>query len=134
MIKQATYIGDTKLDAPTARPTILLPTIIPQTSEVTACHREPMINRTSAIRITRLRPNLSPKIPPNGLATSANKLVLDVIRLLSSVVRLRSERSEPMATNVDEITPVLGYRVSAYPGRDGVNQYEGEGKAPTTYS
>ena len=80
------------------------------------------MNRTSAIKMTRLRPNLSPSIPPNGLATSANKLVLDVIKLLSSVVRLRWERSVPMATSVDEITPVLdGCPVSAYTPHEAAN-------------
>lgn len=38
---------------------------------------------------------------------SANKLVQDVIRLLSTVVRLRFERSEPIDTSVEEMTPVL---------------------------
>lgn len=38
---------------------------------------------------------------------SANRLVQDVIRLLSTVVRVRFERSEPIDTSVEEITPVL---------------------------
>ena len=43
----------------------------------------------------------------NGLAINANKLVHDVMRLLSSVVNVRPERSDPMVTKVEEITPVL---------------------------
>lgn len=37
----------------------------------------------------------------------ANRLVEDVIKLLSTVVNSRFERSEPTDTSVDEMTPVL---------------------------
>jgi hypothetical protein len=57
--------------------------------------------------MTFRRPNLSASTPVNGLAINANRLVQDVIRLLSSVVNGRPERSDPMVTKVDEITPVL---------------------------
>lgn len=57
--------------------------------------------------MTFRRPNLSASTPVNGLAINANKLVHDVMRLLSSVVNVRPERSDPMVTKVDEITPVL---------------------------
>lgn len=43
----------------------------------------------------------------NGLATSANKLVQEVIRLSSRVVKGRFERSVPIVTSVEEMTPVL---------------------------
>lgn len=57
--------------------------------------------------MTFRRPNLSASTPVNGLAINANRLVHDVMRLLSSVVNGRPERSDPMVTKVDEITPVL---------------------------
>ena len=57
--------------------------------------------------MTFRRPNLSANTPVNGLAINANRLVQDVMRLLSSVVNGRPERSDPMVTKVDEITPVL---------------------------
>jgi hypothetical protein len=50
---------------------------------------------------------LSARIPVKGLATSANKLVQDVMRLSSRVVNGRLDRSEPMVTRVEDITPVL---------------------------
>lgn len=72
-----------------------------------ACNNAPKTKRTSATRITLLRPSLSASAPATGLAIRANKLVEDVIRLLSKVVRGRLERSEPIDTRVDEMTPVL---------------------------
>ena len=65
------------------------------------------MNSTSAITIIHFRPSLSARMLVTGLATRANKLVLEVMRLLSRVVRERWERSEPIETKVDEITPVL---------------------------
>ena len=53
-----------------------------------------------------LRPNLSAKIPVMGLAIKAPRLVQDVMRLLSSVVR-GCPRSVPMETRVEDMTPVL---------------------------
>jgi hypothetical protein len=52
-----------------------------------------------------------------GLAINANRLVHDVIRLLSSVVNGRFERSVPTVTKVEEMTPVLEVQttVSRYP-------------------
>lgn len=101
------YNGETRLAAPTAKPTALRPNIIPSTDPVSACHNAPRAKRPSAIRITFFRPNLSARTPANGLATNANKLVQDVMRLLSRVVRGRLDRSEPIDTRVEEITPVL---------------------------
>lgn len=102
-----TYSGVTKLAPPIASPTMLRPAIIPHTVFVTACNSAPRAKRTSATRITFLRPSLSASAPATGLATRANKLVQDVIRLLSRVDRVRFERSEPIDTRVDEMTPVL---------------------------
>lgn len=65
------------------------------------------MNNTSATTITRFRPSLSANIPASGLAIRANKLVDDVMKLLSVVVRSRPERSVPTDTSVDEMTPVL---------------------------
>jgi hypothetical protein len=52
-----------------------------------------------------------------GLAINANRLVHDVIRLLSRVVNGRFERSVPTVTKVEEMTPVLEVQttVSRYP-------------------
>lgn len=102
-----TYKGVTRLAPPTAKPTALRPAIIPHTLPVTACHNAPTAKRASATRITFLRPSLSARTPARGLAIRANRLVQDVIRLLSRVVRGRLERSEPIETSVEEITPVL---------------------------
>lgn len=101
-----TYSGTTKLAPPMARPTILLPAIIPDTLVVIACHSAPMTNKTSATTTTLFRPRLSARIPATGLATSAKRLVQEVMRLLSRVVNGR-ERSAPMETRVEEMTPVL---------------------------
>lgn len=70
-----------------------------------------MVNRTSATRMTYFRPSRSANIPARGLAIKANRLVEDVIRLLSRVESGR-ERSDLMDTKVEEMTPVLGYFVS----------------------
>jgi hypothetical protein len=86
---------------------MLLPSIIPHTSFVTACVNAPTVNKMSATRITLLRPSLSARIPASGLATKAKRLVQEVIRLLSKVVSERFDRSEPIDTRVEEITPVL---------------------------
>ena len=45
----------------------------------------------------------------SGEARSAKKEVHDVMRLLSSVVSGREERSLPMETSVEEMTPVLTF-------------------------
>lgn len=73
--------------------------------------------------MTVFRPDLSARIPANGLATSANKLVQDVIRLLSSVVSGRPDKSDPIDTRVADMTPVLYPRqflsVASYMDKDG---------------
>lgn len=56
--------------------------------------------------MTFFRPNLSASTLAIGLANKANRLVQDVIRLLSRVVS-GWERSVPIDTRVDEMTPVL---------------------------
>ena len=55
------------------------------------------------------RPSLSARTPVTGLATSAKKLVLAVIILLSKAVSGR-DKSEPMEIRVDDMTPVLHSR------------------------
>lgn len=100
------YSGTTKLAAPTARPTILLPPIIPHTLVVTACQRAPVTKRTSAVARTLFRPSLSAEMPARGLATRAKRLVQEVIRLLSRVESGR-DKSGPIDTRVEEMTPVL---------------------------
>ncbi len=70
-----------------------------------------MVNSISANRITCFRPSLSASTPASGLAISAKRLVEDVIKLLSSVDS-GWDRSEPMDTRVDDITPVLRHDVS----------------------
>jgi hypothetical protein len=57
--------------------------------------------------MTLLRPSVSARMPVSGDATRAKKEVHDVTRLLSKVVRGREERSEPMDTRVEDMTPVL---------------------------
>lgn len=57
--------------------------------------------------MTDLRPRESARMPVSGEAISAKKDVADVMRDLSSVVSGLDERSEPMDTRVEEITPVL---------------------------
>ena len=106
-IPSRTHNGVTRLAAPIASPTILLPTTIPHTSDVTACHSAPMTNRTSAMLITAFLPYLSAITPARGLARRANRLVDAVTRLLSSVVSSLRERSVPMETRREETTPVL---------------------------
>jgi hypothetical protein len=69
----------------------------------------PMMKSRSAPRITFLRPSVSARTPVTGEARSAKNDVHDVMRLLSRVVRGREERSEPMETRVEDITPVLFY-------------------------
>lgn len=59
------------------------------------------------MRMTRLRPRVSARWPVMGLARRAKSEVLDVMRLLSRIVRERWSRSVPMLTRVEEITPVL---------------------------
>lgn len=105
--RSTTHKGTTRLAPPTAKPTILRPAIIPHTLVVKACHTAPTTNSASATRMTFFRPSLSAKTLATGLARSAKRLVELVIKLLSSVFRGRRERSEPMDTSVEEITPVL---------------------------
>jgi hypothetical protein len=104
---QSTYNGVTALALPTARPTILRPRIMPQIWFVKAWTKAPRANNASAPSITFRRPNLSASTPVQGLAINANRLVHDVIRLLSRVVKGRLERSVPTVTKVEEMTPVL---------------------------
>ena len=84
-----TYRGVIRLAAPTAKPTKLRPRIIPHTAVDIACHSAPRTNRMSAMIMTGFRPSLSPRIPARGLAISAKRLVEEVIKLLSRVVRPR---------------------------------------------
>lgn len=109
------YSGTTKDALPTAAPTTLLPAIIPHTLLVHACHSAPTTKSTSAARITVLRPSASASTPVSGEASSAKNDVADVTSDLSSVVRGRPERSEPMETRVEDMTPVLerGFPASA---------------------
>ena len=99
--------GTTKLAPPTASPTTLRPNIIPHTVPVNACQRAPAINSASAIMITHFLPTLSATTPARGLAIRANRLVDEVTKLLSKVVRCRWERSDPTEIRVEDITPVL---------------------------
>ena len=72
----------------------------------------PRINKPSATRITLFLPSLSARTLATRLAMRAKRLVELVIRLLSSVSRGRYERSEPMETRVEDMTPVL-YHMSS---------------------
>lgn len=58
--------------------------------------------------MTTFLPTWSARIPVSGEASSAKNDVHEVMRLLSKVERGRDERSEPMDTSVEDITPVLG--------------------------
>ena len=107
------YKGATRLAPPIASPTILLPTIIPRTDDVTACHAAPSTNKASAATIAFFLPHLSAARPARGLAIRAKRLVQDVMRLLSTVLKGRWERSSPTETRVEDITPVLGGSQSA---------------------
>lgn len=64
--------------------------------------------------MTVFRPSVSARMPVSGDARSAKKEVQDVMRLLSSVVRGREERSEPTDTRVEDMTPVLRTHRSVY--------------------
>ena len=64
------------------------------------------MKRRSATRMRAFLPNLSANRPVIGLARRALRLVHDVMRLLSSVVK-GWPRSRLMDTRVEEITPVL---------------------------
>lgn len=101
------YSGTTRLAPPIANPTMLLPNIMDHTLLVKACHSAPTVNSTSAMRMIFFRPSLSARTPDIGLAMSANRLVQDVMRLLSRVVSSLWERSVPMETRVEDMTPVL---------------------------
>lgn len=57
--------------------------------------------------MTRWRPRASLREPDSGEARRAKSEVEDVIRDLSRVVSAREERSVPMETRVEEMTPVL---------------------------
>jgi hypothetical protein len=100
------YRGTTRLAPPTANPTTLLPTIMPHTLVVHACHTAPATKRISAARMARFRPSLSASTPVKGLAMSAKREVHEVIRLLSRVERVCFDRSDPIETRVAEMTPV----------------------------
>jgi len=69
------------------------------------------MNSRSANRITGLRPQVSARRPEAGLASSANRAVAEVRRDLSRVVRGWEDRSVPMETRVEEMTPVLSEEV-----------------------
>ena len=60
----------------------------------------------SATNTTYLRPRRSANTPASGLAANANRLVVEVIKLLSRV-ESGCDRSGPMETRVELITPVL---------------------------
>lgn len=77
-----------------------------ETLRARACIIAPKIKRMSARRITRFRPRRSARTPAIGLEIRAKKLVEEVIRLLSRVLSGLEERSEPIDTSVEEITPV----------------------------
>ena len=102
------YKGATRLAPPIASPTILLPTIMPRTDKVMACHAAPSTNNTSAATMAFFLPHLSAARPARGLAIRAKRLVQDVIKLLSSVLNGRWDRSSPTETRVEDMTPVLG--------------------------
>lgn len=101
------YKGVTKLADPTARPITLLPSIMPQTVVLKACHNAPSTNSASASNIILFLPNPSANSPEIGETSRANSDVEDVIRLLSNVVNALRERLESTETRVDDITPVL---------------------------
>jgi hypothetical protein len=112
------YMGTTKLALPTAAPTTLLPTIMPDTVDENACIRAPATNRMSAIRMILRRPSVSARTPVRGDAKSAKKEVDDVINDLSRVVRGRLERDVLMDIKVEEITPVLQRNCQPKPSHD----------------
>lgn len=81
--------------------------------------------------MTVLRPYASARTPVSGEASSAKKDVQDVIRLLSRVVRGRDERSVPIETRVEDMTPVLellvldGYQISREILQPHINRADG---------
>lgn len=103
-------MGTTRLAAPTAHPTILLPTIISVTVEVRAWIRAPATKKTSATITTTRRPCLSARIPAAGDAKRAKREVHDVMRDLSRTVKGLFDRSVFIETKVEEMTPVLRRR------------------------
>ena len=109
--KRLSYRGATRLALPTAKPTMLLPTIMPRTDNVKACHSAPTTKRASAARMAFFLPHLSAATPASGLAIRAKRLVQEVMRLLSNVLRGRFERSSPTETRVEDMTPVLRPRI-----------------------
>lgn len=117
------YSGTTNDALPTAAPTIERPAIIPLTLLVHACSSAPDMKRISAISMTLLRPYASANTPVSGDASRAKRDVLDVIRLLSSVVSSREERSVFMETRVEDITPVLGLLVFSTCKTSGKNEH-----------
>src|SRR5690349_9547402 len=102
----AMYSGTTKLAAPTAIPTTLLPRTMTVTVEAKAWIRAPSVKRRDASKMTRLRPKLSARTEENGEMTRAKSEVEEVMIDLSRGVRCRDEREEPRDTRVEEITPV----------------------------
>lgn len=64
-----------------------------------------MMKRTSAIKMIGFRPTLSASSAVRGLATRALRLVQEVIRLLSRVVK-GWPKSLRIETRVEEMTPV----------------------------
>jgi hypothetical protein len=97
----------TKLALPTANPTTLLPRIMSATVDERAWIRAPRMKRRDARRIMGRRPRASLRRPEGADARSAKSEVEDVMRDLETVVRGAEERSLPMETRVEEITPVL---------------------------
>ena len=101
----AIYKGAIKLPAPTARPTIDRPAIMPGTEGVTAWMTAPRMKAASARRTTRFRPRLSASIPDSGETIRAKSAVAEVMRDLSRVVK-GWPRELLIETSVADITPV----------------------------
>lgn len=59
------------------------------------------------MRMMDFRPRVSARTPVTGETSSAKKDVADVMSDLSRVVSGRVDRSEPMETRVEDMTPVL---------------------------
>lgn len=68
-----------------------------------------MMNSRSAHSMTRIRPILSARRDAKGDVKRAQKAVDEVMRDLSSGVRARSEREEPMETRAADVTPVSSW-------------------------
>ena len=69
------------------------------------------MNNRSANRIMGLRPYVSARRPEAGLASKAKRAVAEVRRDLARVVSGWEDRSVPIETRVEEMTPVLHGKV-----------------------